>query len=220
VVVDETADLEQAGRDIVLGASIDNNIVCTAEKEIFCVDQVADRLLSSMKKQGAYEVNTYQLKQLEQVVLKEGYPNKKFIGKDASVILKEIGVTVGNDIRLIVAQTPNDHPFVQREMMMPVIPLVRVKDVHEGIGLAKEAEHGYGHSAIMHSKNIDNLHKMARTIGTAIFVKNAPNYAGLGLGGEGFTSFTIASPTGEGLTSAKHFTKTRRCVLKDRFRII
>ena len=103
---------------------------------------------------------------------------------------------------------------------MPVIGLVRVKDVHEAIALAKEVEHGHCHTAVMHSKNIDNLHKMAKVINTSIFVKNAPNYAGLGLGGEGFTSFTIASPTGEGLTSARDFTRVRRCVLKDRFRII
>ena len=220
VVVDETADLEQAGRDIVLGASLDNNIVCTAEKEIFCVETAADGLLSAMKKNGAYIVNSYQLKQLEKIVLKDNAPDKKFIGKDAQLILKEVGVTVGKEIRLIVAETSAQHPFVMQEMMMPIIPLVRVRDVQQAIALAKEAEHGYGHSAIMHSKNIDNLHQMASQIGTAIFVKNAPNYAGLGLGGEGFTSFTIASPTGEGLTSAKNFTKLRRCVLKDRFRII
>lgn len=219
VVVDETADLEQAGRDIVLGASIDNNIVCTAEKEIFCVDSVATTLLEGMKKHGAYVVNPYQLKQLEKIVLVDTYPNKKFIGKNANVILKEIGVMVGDELRLIVAETSKDHLFVTREMMMPLIPLVRVKNVDEAIALAKKAEHGYHHSAVMHSKNIDHLHRMAKEIGTAIFVKNAPNTAGLGLEGEGFTSFTIASVTGEGLTSAKDFTKIRRCVLKDRFRI-
>lgn len=220
VVVDETADIEQAARDIVRGASLDNNIVCIAEKEIICVDSVADSLKEAMKKHGVYEVNPYQLKQLEKVILKDTYPNKSFIGKNASVILKEIGVTVGDDIRLVLAETPCDHLFVTRELLMPVIPLVRVRNVDEAIELAKAVEHGFGHTAVMHSKNIDNLHKMAKSIQTAIFVKNGPSYAGLGLEGEGFTSFTIASPTGEGLTSAKHFTKELRCVLKDRFRII
>ena len=72
----------------------------------------------------------------------------------------------------------------------------------------------------MYSTNIDNLHKMARTINTSIFTKNAPTYSGLGLGGEGYTSFTIASPTGEGLTNAIHFTRERRCTLVDSFRIV
>src|SRR3989338_2651075 len=220
VVVDETADLKQAARDIVRGASLDNNIVCIAEKEIICVDSVADALKEAMKKHGVYEVNPYQLKQLEKVILKDTYPNKAFIGKNASVILKEIGVTVGEDVRLVLAETPADHLFVTRELLMPVLPLVRVKDVDEAIELAKEVEHGFGHTAVMHSKNIDHLHKMAKRIQTAIFVKNGPSFAGLGLEGEGFTSFTIASPTGEGLTSAKNFTKEFRCVLKDRFRII
>ena len=220
VVVDETADIEQAARDIVRGASLDNNIVCIAEKEIICVDCVADALKEAMKKHGVYEVNPYQLKQLEKVILKDTYPNKSFIGKNANVILKEIGVLVGDDIRLVLAETPRDHLFVTRELLMPVIPLVRVRNVDEAIELAKEVEHGFGHTAVMHSKNIDHLHKMAKRIQTAIFVKNGPSFSGLGLEGEGFTSFTIASPTGEGLTSAKNFTKELRCVLKDRFRII
>ncbi|MBI4041534.1 MAG: aldehyde dehydrogenase EutE [Deltaproteobacteria bacterium] len=220
VVVDETADLSQAARDIVRGASLDNNIVCIAEKEIICVESVADVLKEFLKKNKAFEVNPHQLKQLEQVILKDGYPHKKWIGKNANVILREIGVTAGDDLRLIFAETPRGHPFVLRELLMPVIPLVRVQQVEEAIALAKEVEHGYGHTAVMHSKNIDHLHKMARALRTAIFVKNGPSFAGLGLEGEGPTSFTIASPTGEGLTSAKHFTKELRCVLKDRFRII
>jgi acyl-CoA reductase-like NAD-dependent aldehyde dehydrogenase len=97
---------------------------------------------------------------------------------------------------------------------------VRVRDAAEGIAMAKRVEHGFGHTAVMYSTNIDNMSAMARVINTSIFVKNAPNLAGLGLGGEGYTSFTIASPTGEGLTTAIHFTRERRCTLKDAFRFV
>lgn len=220
VVVDETANIDQAARDIILGASLDNNIVCIAEKEIICVEKVADLLKESLKKQGAFEANSYQVKQLEQMILYNGKPNKRFIGKNASVILKEIGVLVSDDVRLIFCEVSANHPFVFLELLMPVIPLVRVPTVYEAIEFAKKIEHGFGHTAVMHSRNIDHLHLMAKTVRTAIFVKNGPSYAGLGLEGEGFTSFTIASPTGEGLTSAKHFTKELRCVLKDRFRLV
>ena len=103
---------------------------------------------------------------------------------------------------------------------MPVLPIVRVKNVDHGIDLAKEAEHGFGHSAAMHSRNIDSLSRMARVINTSIFVKNGPIVAGLGAGGEGHTSFTIASPTGEGLTYPVSFSRRRRCVMVDHFRIV
>ena len=137
-VVDETANIEQAAQDIVRGASLDNNIVCIAEKEIICVDSVADQLKNAMKKYGAYEANPYQIKQLEKVILKDDRPNKAFIGKNASVILKEIGVSVGDDIRLVLCETSPDHLFVLRELLMPVIALVRVQTVDEAIALAKE----------------------------------------------------------------------------------
>jgi acyl-CoA reductase-like NAD-dependent aldehyde dehydrogenase len=221
VVVDETADLDQAAKGIIAGASLDNNIVCIAEKEIIVVEKVADALIAALKKHGAFELSTHQIRRLEPIVIDGKYPNKKFVGKNANVILREIGVEVGDEVRLVFGEvTDENHPFMQVEMLMPVLPLIRVKNVGEAIDMAKRVEHGFCHTAVMYSKNIDNLHRMACEVNTSIFVKNAPSYAGLSLGGEGFTSFTIASPTGEGLTTAVDFSRVRRCTLKEHFRIV
>jgi len=224
VVVDETADLDQAADGIVKGASLDNNIVCIAEKEIIAVASIADELKRKLQQYGGYLLSAPQVRQLEKVIIdwESGgkYPAKNFVGKNASYILNAIGIHVGSDVRIVFCETEENHPFVQVELLMPVIPLVRVPNVDEAIEMAKRVEHGNGHTAVMYSKNIDNLHRMAKEINTSIFVKNAPSYAGLGFGGEGFTSFTIASPTGEGLTTCRTFSRIRRCTLKDHFRIV
>jgi acyl-CoA reductase-like NAD-dependent aldehyde dehydrogenase len=227
VVVDETADLEQAGRDIVKGASFDNNVVCILEKEIIAVDAIADRLLAVMLQRGAVKITTWQLERLMKVILaedhgpgKHGIVNKAFVGKSPKAILSEIGMSVDEGVRLAVAETDARHQLVWTEQLMPIIPLVRVRNADEAIDLAKAVEQGMGHTAVMHSKNLDVLSRMSREINTSIFVKNGPSLAGLGFGGEGFTSFSIASPTGEGLTSAQDFTRVRRCVLVDAFRIV
>lgn len=226
-VVDETADIGKAGRDIVAGASLDNNIVCTDEKVVIAVDKIADELKAAMRKHGAYELNRDQARKLNELVIatpptstQRGEPRKEWIGKDATKILAELGVKVDDSIRLVIVDVPADDPLVRTEQLMPALPIVRVASVDEGIALAKDVEGGCRHTASMWSRNIDKLHAMARTINTSIFVKNGPNYAGLGLGGEGFTSFTIASPTGEGLTCARHFVRHRRCTLVDAFRIV
>ncbi|NNF08129.1 MAG: aldehyde dehydrogenase EutE [Candidatus Eisenbacteria bacterium] len=226
-VVDETADLDRAGADIVRGGSFDNQVVCTTEKEVICVDSVADQLKKSMIRAGAFELNPLQIKKLEKVIFKElrapskpGVINKDFIGKDAAVILDAIGVKAPADTRMVLVDVPVEHPLVWTEQMMPVMPLARVGNVDQAIALAKKAEHGFRHTAAMHSRNIDALSKMARTMDCSIFVKNGSSLAGLGAGGEGFTSFSIASPTGEGMTRARTFTRWRRCVLVDRFRIV
>jgi acyl-CoA reductase-like NAD-dependent aldehyde dehydrogenase len=220
-VVDETANLEIAARGIVAGASIDNNIICTAEKEIVAVSSIADRLRDQLCKSGCLLLNDRQVKELEKVVLEGEGTNKKWVGKDAHLIAREIGIgNQGRDLRLLLCEVDEQHPFVQHELLMPVIGMVRVRDAAEGIAMAKRVEHGFGHTAVMYSTNIENMSAMARVINTSIFVKNAPNLAGLGLGGEGYTSFTIASPTGEGLTNAVHFTRERRCTLKDAFRFV
>ncbi|MEP7198922.1 MAG: aldehyde dehydrogenase family protein, partial [Chloroflexota bacterium] len=222
VVVDESADIEKAGKDIVFGASFDNNVICTDEKEVFCVDSVADQLKAVMAKHGAYELRAHEIRRLEKVIfsemgapMKHGAMNKEFIGKNAGVILKELGITVGDEVRLVLVDVPVEHPLVWTEQMMPVFPLARVRSADEGIDLAKKAEHGFGHTASMFSRNIDNLSRMAREINVSIFVKNGPTLAGLGFGGEGYTSFSIASPTGEGLTTCRTFSRERRCTLVD-----
>jgi len=223
-VVDATADLENAAKNIVLGASIDNNIICTAEKEVVAVGSIADALKERLAAHGAVFVNDKQLGELEKLVLHQGegglHPNKDWIGKDAGLIARKLGIRGDDDLRLVMAEVDEKHPFVQLEMLMPVVPLVRVADAAEAIACAKRVEHGFGHTAVMYSRDISHLHAMARTINTSIFVKNASNLAGLGYGGEGYTSFTIASPTGEGLTTVANFTRERRCTLKEYFRIV
>lgn len=227
VVVDETADIEQAGRDIVIGGSFDNNIVCTTEKETFAVAAICDDLIAAMTRYGAVKINSWQFNRLWQAVTvqdrgprKPADMNKNFIGKNASVLLAEIGISAGPEVRQIVVEVDQNHPAVWSEQMMPIMPVVRVANADEGIDLAVAAEHGFRHTAVMHSKNLDNLSRMAREMDCSIFVKNGPCLAGLGYGGEGFCSFTIASPTGEGLTGPRSFSRLRRCTLVDSFRIV
>ncbi|MFO7661988.1 MAG: aldehyde dehydrogenase family protein [Chloroflexota bacterium] len=227
VVVDESADIEQAGRDIVIGGSFDNNIVCTTEKETFAVASVASDVIQAMTAHGAVRLESWQFNRLWKAVTthdrgprKPADMNKAFIGKNAAVLLAEIGVSAGPEVRQIVVEVDENHPAIWSEQMMPIMPVVRVNSADEAIDLAIEAEHGFGHTAVMHSKNLDNLSRMAREINVSIFVKNGPNLAGLGYGGEGYCSFTIASPTGEGITGPVSFSRIRRCTLVDSFRIV
>ena len=222
VIVDETADVKKAGADIVAGASFDNNLPCIAEKECFVVSSVADELIASMLENGAYLLKGADVEKLIKIALveKDGKMviNKKWVGKDAGKFLKELGINA--DPRLIICETDFNHPFVQTELMMPILPIVRVNDIDQAIDYGVKAEAGRRHSAHIHSKNVDNLTRFAREVETTIFVKNAPSYAGIGAGGEGYTTFTIAGPTGEGLTAAHSFTRQRRCVMVDGLHIV
>ncbi len=229
VIVDDTADIQKAGKDIIDGCTFDNNLPCIAEKEVFAFRNIADELISVMLKNGAYMIDSAQAARLADIVLvdktdKKGnvrkIVNRDCVGRDAKIILSKLGITVSDDIRCIICETDFNHPFVQEELMMPILPIVRVNDIDEAIDLAVKAEHGNRHTAHMHSKNVDNLSRFAREVETTIFVKNAPSYAGIGFGGEGHATFTIAGPTGEGITSARSFTRQRRCVMAESFRII
>jgi len=226
-VVDQTADLDKAARDIVLGASFDNNIVCIDEKTVIAIDTIADSLVRKMADQGAYVLKGHELRRIERVVFSElgppnkpGVINKEWIGKNAGAILAEIGVQVGPEVRLAVAEVAIEHSLVWTEQMLPVLPVVRVPDVDRAIDLAVRSEHRFRHTASIHSTNVETITRMARAMDCSIFVANGPHYAGLGEGGEGFASFSIASPTGDGLTRPRTFSRERRITVVGALRIV
>jgi len=229
VLVDDTADLDRAARHIVQGASYDNNLLCIGEKEVFVLDRIADAFLAALAKNGAARLDAAQLDRLTRAVFHfpegkgAGCPhpvlNKDFVGKGADFLAKAAGATVPDGTQLLFAETDAAHPFVVEEQMTAFIPVVRVRSVEEGIAAAKAAEHAYRHTAIIHSKNVDHMTAMARALDTTLFVKNGPCMAGLGLGGEGYLSYSIATPTGEGITNPRTFTRVRRCVMVDNLRI-
>lgn len=224
VVVDETANIKKAAADIITGHSFDNNTVCILEKEVFVVDKVANELIESMIHEGAYlaEGKTIDaIKALVTIEDQDGFHVKKeWVGQDPNKYLDALNIPYTQKPKCIICETSFEHPFVQLELLMPILPIVRVDSFRQGVDYAIIAEHGNRHTAICHSQNIDNITYYAKAINTTIFVKNAPSLAGIGVDSESVVSFTIAGPTGEGITTAKDFTRKRHCVLVDGFRII
>ena len=227
VVVDETADLALAARGIYAGASFDNNIVCADEKEIIAVDSIADALKRELANVGAVEITRAQAESLAKAVLLDYpgpkcRPNPKWVGRDASELAKAAGFSVPESCRLLFVDVDRDidHVFARVEQMMPIVPVLRARDVTEAIDWAMILERGLRHTAGIYSRNIDHMHAMAKRANTSLFVKNGPHVAGLGAGGEGWTSMTISTPTGEGVTNARTFVRLRRCTLVGSFRIV
>lgn len=229
VVIDETADLDAAARGIILGGGFDNNLLCIGEKQIFVVEKVFNAFLRAFERAGAYRLNDNQLAKLTAAAFTYkpdgggcSHPvlNRALVGADVSVLAQHAGASAPQGSQMLYAVTDAKHAFVQEEQMMPMIPVVPVRDIEEAIRLAKESEHGYRHSAIIHSKNISNLTKMGRAMDCTLYVKNGPSIAGLGMGGEGYPNFSIATTTGEGIVTPATFTRKRRCVLVDDLNII
>jgi aldehyde dehydrogenase len=221
VVVDETADLDNAARSIILGGAYDNNLLCIAEKEVFVVDQVFDRMMEAMERAGAVRLNSREIAELTRnAIVQVGDDNhdaasKDFLGQDAAVLAQGAGRSVPEETELLFGETDESNPFVPVEQMMPFLPFVRCRNVDEAIEKARHYEHGFRHTAIIHSHNVKNMTKMGKIMDTTLFVKNGPCMAALGLGGEGYISFSIAGPTGEGVTTPLTFTRERRCSMID-----
>jgi acyl-CoA reductase-like NAD-dependent aldehyde dehydrogenase len=222
VIVDETADVEEAAEDIVRGASFDNNVLCIAEKEVFVVDEIADRLKKEMARYNAYELSPAEMEKVVNMVFveKDGQKvvNKKYVGKDAVIIARDAGIAVPQGTRLLFGEADFEHPLVQHEQLMPVLPIVRVKDWEEALDLGLQAEHGYHHTFIMHSTNIERLIVVGQRVNTSLFVENGHSLSALGYEGEGYTTMTIAGPTGEGVTGPWSFVRQRRFVMRDSYR--
>jgi len=228
VVVDETADLDRAARSIIQGGAYDNNLLCIAEKEVFVVGEVFDAMMDAMDRAGAVRLDAQQVDRLTDVAIaqvgegekRHDVPCKEFLGKDAAVLASGIGLNVPESTELLFGETDESNPFVPVEQMMPFMPFVRCRCVNDAIDRAKRAEHGFGHTAIIHSTNVKNMTRMGRVMDVTLFVKNGPCMSSLGLGGEGYLSFSIATPTGEGVTTPLTFTRERRCSMIDDLRIL
>lgn len=229
VVVDETADLDAAATAIIAGASFDNNLLCIGEKEVFVVSSVADAFIAAMKRAGAVQIDAPAIERLADAAFKfdgggvgcgRAHLKKDLVGKDTHVLAAAAGVSVPAGTPLLFGETSEDHAFVQEEQMMPFLPIVRVPNVDAGIAAALKAEHGYRHTAIIHSRNVDNVTKMARAMNTTLFVQNAACSAALGAGGAGYLSFSIATPTGEGVTTPMTFTRERQLTIGGALRIV
>jgi aldehyde dehydrogenase len=217
VVVDETADLDNAARSILAGAAYDNNLLCIGEKEVFVVASIFDELMETMTRHKAVRLDGRQIEALTKAAFasagngkKKLVVNKDLIGQDAAVLADRAGVKIPADTEIIFGETEESHPFVDLEQMMPFVPFVRVPDVDTAIALAKKYEHGFKHTAVIHSRNVDTITRMGRELDVSIFVQNGPSMAGLGVGGEGYLSYSIATPTGEGVTTPLTFTRQRR----------
>jgi len=229
VYVDDSACMKRAARAIIQGASYDNNLLCIGEKEVFALENIADKLMSQMEQNGAVKLSNAQLDALTKAAFTftagqgGGCPhasvNKDFIGKDPTVLAKAAGVNIPSGTQLLFAETDANHPFVVEEQMMPFLPIVRVKSLEEGVNRSLEAEHAYKHTSIIHSHDVEAMTAMGRALDTTLFIKNGPCMSGLGLGGEGYLSYSIATPTGEGVTNPRTFTRVRRCVMVDNLRI-
>ncbi len=230
VVVDETADLDRAARCIIAGASFDNNLLCIGEKEVFVVASVADAFISAMRRAGAYQLDAGAIERLTKAAFTfengqgggcaRAHVVKGFVGKDVAVLANAAGVQVPSGTDLLFGETDENHAFVVEEQMMPFIPVVRVKDVDMAIAASVKAEHGYHHTAIIHTQNLETASRMARAMNTTLFLQNAASPASLGVGGPGYFSHTIATPTGEGVTTPLSFTRQRQMIIGDALRIV
>ena len=199
-------------------------ILFASRKEIIAVDEIADELMKLAQYGGYRRVPTKYGNSKKSFWILRVVVNTpiKFRRKKCFGHLEAIGTRITDRdparSEFCFCEVEGSSLCASRVLMPPFRSFAPA--TCDAIEMAKRVEHGNGHTAVMYSKNIDNLHRMAKEINTSIFIKNAPSYAGLGLGGEGFTSFTIASPTGEGLTTCRTFSRIRRCTLQDHFRIV
>jgi len=225
VVVDESADLDNAADCIVRGASFSHCTPCSSEKEIFVVESVAGKLKGLIIQHGAYELTAEQGESLIKEIFNEINPgrvpsviNMDYIGKPPSVILKRaIGLEIPAETKIAILETDKEHPLVWTEQIMPILPFVRCRDAEDAINMGIAADQGNRHTMVFHSNNLRNLSRMASLADASNFVKNGATMAALGVEGEGYMTVHIATG-GEGGTRPRHFTFVRRCVLTDDFR--
>ncbi|OQX87031.1 hypothetical protein B6D60_04915 [candidate division KSB1 bacterium 4484_87] len=225
VLVDETADLQLAVKEITESASFDNNILCIAEKEIFVVDSVFNEFMRLFEKQGNKKLVGSQMDQLAQKALEKNgkhyFISRKHVGKNANVLARDLGMTISEDVPMLFGETDRDHPWVVAEQMTSCIPVVRVKNFEDGLECSLKAEHGFEHTASIFTQDLTRATIFSKKLKTDVLVINGGSLRGNGgMTGEGSFSHTIASPTGQGITNPRDFVRRRRIMTAHALRFV
>lgn len=225
VVVDSSAEINNAANCIIEGATYDNNLLCLSEKETFVEGSVFDKFMAALEKAGAVRLTGEQMDRLAEMCLvkgKDGHwaANKEYVGAEPQVIANLIKVSVPAECRMLFGETGPEHPWVMAEQMMPVMPVTKAPSFEKAVEFAKNAEHGFKHTAVIHSRLVDHMTYMGKELDTTLYIKNGPSLAGNGAGGEGYGGWSIACGTGEGIATPMTYTRLRRCSMIDNLRIL
>ncbi|MGD8777401.1 MAG: aldehyde dehydrogenase [Ignavibacteria bacterium] len=225
VLVDETADLSLAAKEITKSASYDNNILCIGEKEIFVVESVFDRFMAEMEKAGNVKLSSSQMDDLAKIALvasgEHWSINRDYVGRNASVLAKALGMNVSDSIPLLFGETDRNHPWVIAEQMTSCIPVVRVRDFEDGLNAAIKAEQGFEHTASIYTKDMNRATKYTRALDCDVHTINGGTLRGNGGDlGESYFSHTIATPTGEGICTPLSFVRKRRIMTHGSLRFV
>ncbi len=225
VLIDETADLALAAKEITQSASYDNNVLCIAEKEIFVVESVFEQFMVEMQKVGNVRLTTNQMDALAKIALnlsgKHWLIGRDYVGRNANVLGKAIGLNLSDDVPLLFGETDRQHPWVVAEQMTSCVPVVRVKDFEDGLQAALKAEHGFRHTASIFTLDMNRATKYTRVMDCDVHTINGGTLRGDGGDlGEGYFSHTIATPTGEGICTPLNFVRKRRIMTHGALRFV
>lgn len=198
VLVDDSADLNEAAKRIVTSKAFDNSILCTNESVVLAVDSIADRLLQSLKSAGAHVAKPEEVAALRDLLFGKGSFNIAVLGKSAVEIGAQIGLRLPAQTQIILAEIDRigiDEPL-SKEKLCPVLGFLRVPHAQAGITQARALIRlsGAGHSAAIHSKHAPTIVKYGAAVKALRVVVNAP--CSLGAAGYGThlaPAFTIGT---------------------------
>src|SRR6186997_1519752 len=156
--IERSADLAKAASDIITGKSFDNGVLCSSPNSVVVESAVADEVKREFIRQGAHFLSPADATRLAAVlVTPQRLPNPKLVGKSAKHIAKEVGITVPDNTRVLIAELTGvgrDYPL-SIEKLCPVLSYYVVQDWREGCERCKQILRygGMGHTMSIHSLN-------------------------------------------------------------------
>ena len=198
VLVDRTADIEDAATKIVDSKSFDNSVLCTNESVLIADDAVAASLLRAMRAAGAHVLEGEDMRRLAAVLFPQGQFDASFIGKSASEIAAAADIRVAGATRILLAPfelVVDEEPFAH-EKLCPVLGMVRVPDAARGIRAARSVLRigGPGHSAAIHTTDAATALEFGASVGVLrIAVNEGSSTGSAGIGTGLATSMTIGT---------------------------
>ena len=201
VIIDASADLDDAAGKICASKTFDNATSCSSENSVVILDAVYDDALAALERAGGYLAGDQEKRAIADTLWVNGHLNRKIIARDADVFAREAGLPQAacNARFFMVEETAigPEHPFCDEKLAL-VLSVYRAADLDEAIEKVRAilAVKGHGHSCGIHTNDPANARRIAEQMDVVRVLVNQAHTFGNGGGFDSGLNFTLSMGCG------------------------
>ena len=198
VIIDDSADLDDAARKIAASKTFDNATSCSSENALVILDEVYEDAIAALERAGGYLAGPAGKEAIARTLWVRGRLNRRVIAKDAEVLRREMGLpAAAAGARFFMVEEDAIGPFADEKLSL-VLTVYRARTLDDAIARVTDILEvkGQGHSCGIHTRNMDHARRVAEALDVVRVLVNFAHTFGNGGGFDSGLNFTLSMGCG------------------------